>query len=148
MDFLIPIIKVIHIVVSVILILIILLQPSKSGDLGSVFGGGTSESVFGASGAVPFLAKLTRLLAVVFFITSLSLGYFSVQSISSSVVTDTPQIEEALTPEEGVSNTVNQADSENQNLNQDSQDNVPGLSPGVIEEPVESQADPSGDNNN
>ena len=148
MEFLIPIIKVIHIVVSVVLILIILLQPSKSGDLGSVFGGGTSESVFGASGAVPFLAKLTRLLAVVFFITSLSLGYFSVQSISSSVVTDTPQVEEVITPEEDISNAVNQDNSENQNLNQDSQDNVPGLSPGVVEEPVETQANPSENNNN
>ncbi|NIP30672.1 MAG: preprotein translocase subunit SecG [Candidatus Dadabacteria bacterium] len=88
MEFLIPLLKIIHIFVSVVLILIILLQPSNSGDLGSMFGGGTSESVFGSSGAVPFLAKLTRLIAAVFIITSLTLGYFSVKSISSSVVQD------------------------------------------------------------
>ena len=82
MEFIIPIIKVIHIIVCVILIVIVLLQPGKGGDLGSVFGGGTSESVFGASGAVPFLTKLTRLLAVIFFLTSLSLGYFSVSNIN------------------------------------------------------------------
>lgn len=86
MEFFIPIIKVIHIIVSIFLILVILLQPGKSGDLGSVFGGGTSESVFGSAGAVPFLSKLTRLLAVIFLLSSLSLGYFSVQSINESVI--------------------------------------------------------------
>lgn len=90
MEILVPTIKVIHIVVSVLLVLIILLQPSKSGDIGSMFGGGSSESVFGSSGAVPFLVKMTRLLGVVFVVTSLSLGYFSVKSIKGSVVKDTP----------------------------------------------------------
>ena len=94
MEFIIPIIKVIHVLVSIILIIIVLLQPGKGGDLGSVFGGGTSESVFGASGAIPFLTKLTRLFAVVFFLTSLSLGYFSVQNIQSSVIKATPGVQE------------------------------------------------------
>lgn len=88
MDFLVPLIKVVHLVVSIVLILIILVQPSKSGDIGSMFGGGNSESVFGSVGAVPFLVKLTRLFAFVFIVTSLSLGYFSVKSIKSSVVED------------------------------------------------------------
>ncbi len=88
MEFLIPVIKIIHIAVSLLLVLIILLQPSKSGDIGSMFGGGTSESVFGSSGAVPFLVKMTRLLGLIFVVTSLSLGYFSVKSIKGSVVKD------------------------------------------------------------
>lgn len=88
MEFLIPLIKIIHIAVSLLLVLIILLQPSKSGDIGSMFGGGTSESVFGSSGAVPFLVKMTRLLGLIFVVTSLSLGYFSVKSIKGSVVKD------------------------------------------------------------
>lgn len=90
MEFLIPVVKIIHIAVSLLLVLIILLQPSKSGDIGSMFGGGTSESVFGSSGAVPFLVKMTRLLGVIFVVTSLSLGYFSVRSIKDSVVKDPP----------------------------------------------------------
>lgn len=102
MEFIIPIIKVIHVLVSIILIIIVLLQPGKGGDLGSVFGGGTSESVFGASGAVPFLTKLTRLFAVVFFITSLSLGYFSVQNIQSSVIKATPGVQEEVNPDTAV----------------------------------------------
>ena len=88
MELLIPIIKIIHVIVSVFLIIVILLQPGQSGDLGSVFGGGTSESVFGSAGAVPFLAKVTRLLAVVFLLSSLTLGYISVRSIGSSVIQD------------------------------------------------------------
>ena len=79
-------IKFLHIIVSIILILAVLLQPGKSGDLGSMFGGGSSESVFGSAGAVPFLAKLTRILGIVFFATSLSLGYFEIRGGTSSVL--------------------------------------------------------------
>ncbi len=83
---------VIHIIVSILLVITVLLQPGKGGDLGSMFGGGTSESIFGASGAVPFLTKVTRILAVIFMVTSLSLGYFSARGISSSVITDSPSV--------------------------------------------------------
>lgn len=95
MEFFIPIVKVIHVIVSIFLILVILLQPGKSGDLGSVFGGGTSESVFGSAGAVPFLAKVTRLLAVIFLLSSLSLGYFSVQSLNESVIQEGAPIQQS-----------------------------------------------------
>ena len=106
MEILIPFIKVIHILVCIILIVIILLQPGKGGDLGSVFGGGSSESVFGSSGALPFLAKLTRLLAIIFVITSLSLGYFSVSKIKSTVISDVPPVEQNVSsPEESVTET-------------------------------------------
>lgn len=100
MEFLIPVVKIIHIAVSLLLVLIILLQPSKSGDIGSMFGGGTSESVFGSSGAVPFLVKMTRLLGVIFVVTSLSLGYFSVKSIKDSVVKDPPASQAVEAPSE------------------------------------------------
>ncbi|MCY3986965.1 MAG: preprotein translocase subunit SecG, partial [Candidatus Dadabacteria bacterium] len=83
-------VKIIHIVISLLLVLIILLQPSKSGDIGSMFGGGSSESLFGSSGAMPFLVKMTRLLGLVFVITSLFLGYSSVKSITGSVVEKSP----------------------------------------------------------
>jgi len=81
-------VQIIHVIVSTLLILVVLLQPGKSGDLGSIFGGGTSESVFGAAGAVPFLAKLTRGLAVLFMLTSLTLGYLAAKGVNRSVVTD------------------------------------------------------------
>lgn len=91
MEIVILAVKVLHIIVSVLLILVVLLQPGKSGDLGSIFGGGTSESIFGSSGAVPFLVKVTRGLAVLFFLTSLSLGYFAMGGGGNkSVISDIP----------------------------------------------------------
>ena len=92
MELIIYSVQVIHILVSILLIVVVLLQPGKGGDLGSVFGGGggTSESVFGAAGAVPFLSKVTRVLAVLFLLSSLTLGYFAAKNVTSSVVTDIP----------------------------------------------------------
>ena len=91
MEIVILAVKVLHIIVSILLILVVLLQPGKSGDLGSIFGGGTSESIFGSSGAVPFLVKVTRGLAVLFFLTSLSLGYFAMGGGGNkSVISDIP----------------------------------------------------------
>jgi len=77
---------------------VVLLQPGKSGDLGSIFGGGTSESVFGAAGAVPFLEKLTRGLAVLFMVSSLALGFFAAKGGVKSVVTDVapPAVEQTV----------------------------------------------------
>jgi len=105
-EILIPFIKVIHIIVCIFLIVLVLLQPGKGGGLGSVFGGGSSDSVFGSSGAAPFLTKLTRLLALIFVITSLSLGYFSVRSIKSTVISDVPAVEQNVSsPEESGTET-------------------------------------------
>ena len=61
----------IAILTSIVLIGLILLQPSKSGGFGSAFGG-VGESVFGAQ-ALGHLTKLTIILTVVFFITILML---------------------------------------------------------------------------
>lgn len=137
MEFLIPIIKFIHIAVSIFLIFVVLLQPSKSGDLGSVFGGGTSESLFGASGAVPFLVKLTRLFAVIFVITSLSLGYFSVKSIKSSVIQDTGAVE---TPEE-TGGAVEEVPVDEQMLDQEV--NEPTIDESTSSESIEQLSDPA-----
>ena len=61
-----------HVIVSLLLIGVVLLQPgSKGGGLGATFGGGGANSAFGAQGAAPFLAKFTYWLAAGFMITSL-----------------------------------------------------------------------------
>jgi preprotein translocase subunit SecG len=86
-DIIIAIVKGIHIIVSILLIITVLLQPGRGDDLGTIFGG-TTQSIFGAGGAVPFLTKVTRVLAILFIATSLSLGYFSARSVRSSVVED------------------------------------------------------------
>jgi preprotein translocase subunit SecG len=68
---------VIHLIVCVALILIILLQTGKGADIGATFGGGSSQTVFGSSGATPFLSKITIGAAVIFMVTSIVLTYFS-----------------------------------------------------------------------
>jgi preprotein translocase subunit SecG len=99
-DIIIISVKAIHIIVSVLLIITVLLQPGKGDDLGTIFGG-SSQTIFGASGAVPFLTKVTRVLAIIFIITSLSLGYFSAKGIRSSVIEESgpaPKKQESVIP--------------------------------------------------
>jgi preprotein translocase subunit SecG len=70
-----------HVIVSVFLIFVILLQPGK-GDAMAALGGGSSTSVFGGRGSVTFLAKVTEACALIFMITSLTLAYRSSHSDS------------------------------------------------------------------
>ena len=72
------VIIVIHVVVCLALISIVLLQHGKGAGIGAAFGG-SSQTVFGSSGAAPFLAKLTAVAAVLFMLTSLSLTFLSRQ---------------------------------------------------------------------
>jgi preprotein translocase subunit SecG len=61
-----------HVIVSVLLVAVILLQPgAKGGGLGASFGGGGANSAFGARGSAPFLAKFTYWLAAGVMATSL-----------------------------------------------------------------------------
>lgn len=71
------IILIVHVIVCIALILIILLQTGKGADIGAVFGGGSSQTVFGSTGAATFLSKVTIIAAVVFMVTSIVLTYFS-----------------------------------------------------------------------
>lgn len=70
-------IVILHVIVSITLILIILLQTGKGTDIGAVFGGGSSQTLFGSSGPTSFLGKLTAGAAIVFMLTSLFLAYFA-----------------------------------------------------------------------
>ena len=79
-------IVILHVVVSLALILIILLQTGKGADIGAVFGGGSSQTLFGSSGPTSFLSKLTAAAAVIFMFTSLFLAYFSGSRPASSIM--------------------------------------------------------------
>lgn len=78
----------IHVVVCVALILIVLLQTGKGADMGAAFGGGSSQTVFGSTGASSFLSKATTGAAIIFMLTSLSLAYLSARRPTSSVMSD------------------------------------------------------------
>lgn len=68
-------ILILHVLAAISLIALILLQHGKGADMGAGFGSGASNTMFGSQGALPFLVKLTALLAAVFFATSLLLSY-------------------------------------------------------------------------
>ena len=68
---------VLHIMVCVVLIVVVLLQHGKGADIGAVFGGGASSTVFGSRGAGNFLTRLTTGAALVFMVTSLWLSYLA-----------------------------------------------------------------------
>ncbi len=67
-------IVVLHVAVCIALIMIVLLQTGKGADMGAAFGGGGSNTLFGATGASTFLGKLTTVAAIVFMLTSLTLA--------------------------------------------------------------------------
>ncbi len=79
-------ILILHIVVSLTMILVILLQTGKGADIGAVFGGGGSQTLFGSSGPTSFLGKMTAAAAIIFMCTSLFLAYFSGGRPASSIM--------------------------------------------------------------
>ncbi len=81
---------IIHIVVCIALIMIVLLQTGKGADMGAAFGGGSSQTLFGSTGASTFLSKATTAAAIIFMVTSLGLAYLSSHRTGESVVTGTP----------------------------------------------------------
>jgi preprotein translocase subunit SecG len=68
--------------------MIVLLQTGKGADMGAAFGGGSSQTLFGSTGASTFLSKATTVAAIVFMLTSLTLAYIAGGKVTKSVVTD------------------------------------------------------------
>ncbi len=66
---------VIHILVALAIIGMVLLQQGRGADAGAGFGGGASNTVFGARGTASFLSRTTAILAALFFSTSIVLAY-------------------------------------------------------------------------
>ena len=88
---------------AVAMIGLVLVQHGKGADMGAAFGSGASGSLFGATGSANFLSRTTAVLAVVFFLTSLSLAYMASTrpKTPSSVMQDTVQSAPVSTPVPG-----------------------------------------------
>lgn len=65
----------VHVILAISLIGLVLIQHGKGADIGAAFGSGASNTVFGSQGTGGFLFKLTGGLALLFFVTSVSLSY-------------------------------------------------------------------------
>ncbi|MEO5343983.1 MAG: preprotein translocase subunit SecG [Gammaproteobacteria bacterium SHHR-1] len=105
------ILTVVHVFLAIGVVGLILMQHGKGADAGAAFGGGSSGSVFGAQGAGNFLSRTTAILATLFFVTSIALGYFSMNAgpqvdlmkdaaieLVPAAESDLPQTPEARTP--------------------------------------------------
>ncbi len=76
----------IHILVSLLIILIVLMQRPKSEGLGAAFGGGMTENLFGAQTS-NVLANFTRWLGGIFFLLTLLLSIlYAKQSTQHSAI--------------------------------------------------------------
>lgn len=76
---------VVHIIVALGIIGLVLLQHGKGADMGAAFGGGSSGSLFGASGSANALSRATKILVMIFFLTSIGLTYFSFGKTSAGL---------------------------------------------------------------
>jgi preprotein translocase subunit SecG len=73
-DFMIILITIVHVIVCLFLIVVVLLQSGKAGDISAAFGGQGSQAAFGPRGAATALSKATTISAVLFMLTSVTLS--------------------------------------------------------------------------
>ena len=74
---------VLHVIISIFLILVVLVQQGKGADLAGAFGGGGSQTAFGARGATTLLHKLTTAFFILFVVTSMALAILQARPRSS-----------------------------------------------------------------
>ncbi len=92
-----------HVSVCIALILIVLLQTGKGADMGAAFGG-SSQALFGSTGATSFMHKVTAAAAIIFMLTCMALTLHFGRGETSSVMegvsqTETPVATETQTPD-------------------------------------------------
>jgi preprotein translocase subunit SecG len=80
-----------YVLVCLVLMLVILLQQGKGGDIASAFGGGTSQAAFGARAGATVLSRATTVAAILFMLGALTLGILGQRGPSSVVGGRAPQ---------------------------------------------------------
>ena len=93
MSWLYYLITTVHILVCFFIIIVVLLQSGKSGDISAAFGGQGSQTAFGPRGTATALSRLTTWCAIIFMITSITLTVSVTKSHPSSATEkfQTPQ---------------------------------------------------------
>jgi preprotein translocase subunit SecG len=72
-------VTIIHVIVCLFLIVVVLLQSGKAGDISAAFGGQGSQAAFGPRGAATALSKATTASAVLFMLTSITLSIHAIK---------------------------------------------------------------------
>jgi preprotein translocase subunit SecG len=80
-----------YVIVCLVLVLVILLQQGKGGDIASAFGGGSSQAAFGARSGATVLSRATTIAAVLFIVGALALGIIGQRGPGSVVGGRAPQ---------------------------------------------------------
>ena len=75
----------IYVIVCFVLMLVVLLQQGKGGDIANAFGGGSSQAAFGARAGATVLSRATTICAVLFVVGAVVLGVMG-NSQGSSVI--------------------------------------------------------------
>jgi preprotein translocase subunit SecG len=78
------IILAVHVLLSIALIGLVMIQQGKGAEAGASFGGGASQTLFGSTGNSSFLGRMTAIIAALFFATSLVLAVYASQQAKSS----------------------------------------------------------------
>jgi len=89
---------ILHVIVSFAIIAIVLLQAGKGADIGSAFGGGASQTVFGSMGAPTILGKITTVVAIIFMLTSFTLAMLASRKAGSIMTAPPPATQSAPGP--------------------------------------------------
>lgn len=134
-------ILVIHVIVSLLLMLVILIQDGKGGDIVSALGGGGSQSLFGSSGAGNFLTKATITLTVIFVLSSLGLAVLQTRSQRSVLDGVAP----VAASEEPAVKADEAAVPENQEMEAVQPEADAPATDDPAKEPTETAAEPAGD---
>lgn len=84
-----PFFVALHVLLCLFLMLIIMLQPGKGGDISAAFGGGGGGStMFGPRGPTGLLQRATTMVAVLFMGTTLTLALYSHRGVMDSANVD------------------------------------------------------------
>jgi len=72
-----------YVLTCLLLLLVVLLQQGKGGDMASAFGGGSSQTAFGARAGATVLTRATTVLGVLFMLGAIVLGIIGRQGPGS-----------------------------------------------------------------
>ncbi|MFN5049113.1 preprotein translocase subunit SecG [Roseateles sp.] len=79
MQVLMNLVLVLQLLTALVMIGLVLVQHGKGADMGASFGGGSSGSLFGATGSANFLSRSTAVCATIFFVCTLALAFMANQ---------------------------------------------------------------------
>jgi preprotein translocase subunit SecG len=89
-----------YVIVCFVLMLVILLQQGKGGDIASAFGGGSSQAAFGARSGATVLSRATTVCAVLFIVFAMVLGILGQRGPGSVIGGRAPQAPTAPAPQQ------------------------------------------------